>query len=61
MSLRAFHILFIVLAILLAAGCAVWGFANGVSPIFGVVCVLISVALIIYGVYFLKKSRKLII
>ena len=32
MSLKAFHIFFIFLAILLAAGCAAWGFANGLAP-----------------------------
>jgi len=61
MSLRAFHILFIVLAILLAAGCAAWGFANGLAPAFGIVCAVLSVALAVYGVYFFKKSRKLIL
>ena len=61
MSLRAFHILFIVVSILLAAGCAVWGFVNGVAPAFGISCVAIAGALIVYGVYFFKKSRRLIL
>jgi hypothetical protein len=61
MSLRAFHILFIVLSILLAAGCAAWGLANGLSPVFNIVCVVITLALSAYGVYFFKKSRKLIL
>jgi hypothetical protein len=61
MSLRAFHILFILLAILLAAGCAVWGFANGLPPAFGIICAVISLALVVYGVYFFRKSRKLIL
>jgi hypothetical protein len=61
MSLRAFHILFIVITILLAAGCAAWGFANGVAPAFGIICAAISVALFTYGAYFFKKSRKLIL
>ena len=61
MSLKAFHIFFIFLAILLATGCAVWGFANGVAPAFGVTCVAIAVTLAVYGIYFLKKSRKLIL
>jgi hypothetical protein len=61
MSLRAFHILFILLAILLAAGCAAWGFANGLAPAFGITCAVIAVALVVYGVYFFKKSRKLIL
>lgn len=61
MSLKAFHILFIVLAILLAAGCAAWGFANGLDPAFGFTCAGLAVALLIYGIWFLKKSRKLIL
>jgi len=61
MSLKAFHLFFIVLAILLAAGCAAWGFVNELAPAFGLTCSGIAVALLIYGVYFLKKSRKLIL
>ncbi len=61
MSLKAFHIFFIFLAILLAAGCAAWGFANGLHPAFGITCGALSLALMIYGIYFLKKSRKLIL
>jgi hypothetical protein len=61
MSLRAFHILFIIVSILLAAGCAVWGFANGLNPAFGIVSAAISAGLVVYGVYFFKKSRRLIL
>ncbi len=61
MSLKGFHILFICLSILLAAGCAVWSFVNGVALAFGVVSCATAVALVIYGIYFLRKSRKLIV
>jgi hypothetical protein len=61
MSLRAFHILFIALAILMSAGCAWWGFANGVTPAFGIACAASAIGLIIYGFYFLKKTRTLIL
>jgi hypothetical protein len=61
MSLRAFHILFISLSILLAAGCAVWGFVNGIAPAFGISCAAIAVGLLVYGRYFFKKSRRLIL
>jgi hypothetical protein len=61
MSLKGFHIFFIALSILLAAGCAAWSFLNGVAPGFGVFCVLVAVGLIIYGVSFIRKSRKLIL
>jgi hypothetical protein len=61
MSLKAFHILFIVLSILLAAGCAWWAFANNASAIFGGMSAAAAVGLAIYGVYFIRKSRKLIL
>jgi hypothetical protein len=61
MSLKGFHIFFIVLSILLAAGCAAWGFVNGLAPAFGITCSGLAVVLLAYGAYFLKKSRKLIV
>jgi hypothetical protein len=61
MSLKAFHILFIFLSILLAAGCAAWSFVNEVSVPFGASSALVALALIGYGVWFLKKTRKIII
>ena len=61
MSLRGFHILFIFLAILMSAGCAWWGFANGVTPAFGAVCAVAAVGLAVYGIFFLKKSKNLIL
>ena len=61
MSLKAFHIFFIVLAVLLSAGCAAWGFASGMAPAFGLTCSGLAAALLIYGVWFVKKSRKLIL
>lgn len=61
MSLRAFHILFIVLAILMAAGCAWWAFANGIAPAFGICSAAVAVGLTIYSVFFLRKTKKLIL
>ncbi|MBC8038472.1 MAG: hypothetical protein H7X89_14765 [Rhizobiales bacterium] len=61
MSLKGFHIFFIVLSILLAIGCAVWSFANGVAPAFGIGACVTAAALIAYGIYFIRKSRKLIV
>jgi hypothetical protein len=61
MSLKGFHIFFIVLSILLAAGCAAWGFVSGLAPAFGFTCSGLAVVLLAYGAYFLKKSRKLIV
>ena len=61
MSLRAFHIIFILLAILLAIGCAVWSFANETAFGFGVASCLVAVGLLVYGVWFLKKTRRIIL
>ena len=60
MSLKYFHVFFIVLSILLCAGCAVWAFATGASPVFGASCAVTAVALVIYGIYFVKKARRII-
>jgi hypothetical protein len=61
MSLKGFHILFIFLSILLAAGCAVWSFGNGVALPFGIASCVIAVALVMYGIFFIRKTRKLIV
>jgi hypothetical protein len=61
MSLKAFHFLFIVLSTLLAAGCAWWSFANGVAGAFGVASAVTAVALVVYAIYFLRKTRRLIL
>lgn len=61
MSLRAFHVLFIILSIMMSAGCAWWAFANGVAPLFGIVCAAVAVGLVFYAVYFLRKTKKLIL
>jgi len=60
MSLKAFHILFIALATLLAAGCAWWAFTNSITN-FGAASAVAAVALFIYGIYFVRKSRKIIL
>jgi 4-hydroxybenzoate polyprenyltransferase len=60
MSLKVFHLLFIIVAILLAIGCALWAFLNETAFLFGVGSSVTAVALLIYGVWFLKKSRKII-
>jgi hypothetical protein len=61
MSLKVFHVLFILLSILLAAGCAVWALVNHTALAFGVVSAIVAVGLVIYGIYFVKKSRKIIV
>lgn len=60
MSLKVFHLIFIVLSIVLSIICAVWSFANQVAPAFGAGAVIAAVALLVYGVFFVKKARKII-
>ncbi len=65
MSLKAFHLLFITAAVALAVGCAVWGLKDYFSEggrtwdlVFGLGSVGVSVALVLYERYFLKKLKK---
>lgn len=56
MSLKAVHILFISLSILLAFGFGVWSiyFHNYIA---GIISILIGIGLIFYGIRFLRKLR----
>lgn len=60
MSLKAFHIFFITLAVLLSVGCSMWGFLLGNSPIFASACAVVGVGLVVYGILFVKKARGII-
>ncbi|MDX1643571.1 MAG: hypothetical protein R3244_04335 [Thermoanaerobaculia bacterium] len=65
MSLKAFHILFIALSIVLSAGLGAWGVESYLSQgsrgglAFGVVFFLTGAALLVYGVKFLQKMREI--
>lgn len=65
MSLKMFHILFIVCSVLLCIIFSIWGFANyHTSPTMGylwagVGSLTASVGLAIYGINFYKKLDKL--
>ena len=61
MSLRAFHILFITLSVLMAAACSAWAFLSAAGVVFGVVSALVAVLLAYYGVRFLAKTRNIIV
>lgn len=60
MSLKAFHIVFIVLSILLCFTCAAWSFANHVAQGFGIGAAVAGAALIVYGIWFVRKARNII-
>ncbi len=57
MSLKAFHLIFVTLLTALAFGCAAWAF-DADRPGFGVAGVGTGILVIVYGVYFLKKLKK---
>jgi len=65
MSLKAFHVLFIAVSILLAFGFAAWLFyqfslaGGGWNLAFGIVSMAIGLGLIVYGRYFLKKLKHI--
>jgi len=61
MSLKSFHIFFIIIAMLLAGGCGAWGYFNQMSMGFTGACGILAGALFVYGIYFLRKSRNLIL
>jgi hypothetical protein len=65
MSLKAFHLVFIVASILLAIGFAVWSFMNYSSPqgntsdlVVAIVSAAVALGLVGYEIYFLKKLKN---
>lgn len=61
MSLKQFHIVFIVMAVMLSAGFAAWAFTRYQPPAsvmwMGVISSLVTLALMVYGVWFFKKLK----
>ena len=58
MSLKAFHLIFVTLLTTLSFGFAAWAFAAG-QPLFGAGRIAAGILVIIYGIYFLKKLKKI--
>ena len=64
MSLRAFHVLFVVASILLSIGFGVWCLnsplarGNQLYLAIGILSFVISVGLMIYAVKFLRKVKR---
>lgn len=61
MSLKIFHICFIILSTLLCVGVAWWCVANDVAKAFTWTFAAAAALLPVYGVWFLWKTRKLIL
>jgi hypothetical protein len=66
MSLKAFHVVFIIASTLLAAGFGVWairesvaGQGSGIDLALGIASLLLVVALIWYGKFFLRKLKHI--
>ena len=66
MSLKAFHLIFVTLLTTLSFGCAAWAFMDYRGPdgttgdlLFSLAAVAVGILVIIYGVYFLKKLKKM--
>ena len=55
MSLRGFHIAFIVLATLLAFLIGAWGVVDGNNPLLGLLSIVAGVLLAGYGIWFVRK------
>jgi hypothetical protein len=58
MSLRVFHILFIVVSILFLCGLAYWALETN-ETVYIVIAAIGTVTLLIYGGFFLKKMKRL--
>ncbi len=63
MSLRAFHILFIVVSVVLAFAFGGWALrverGGTLYPAMGVASLLVGVALVGYAAWFVRKTRRL--
>jgi hypothetical protein len=57
LSLRSFHIVFISLSIVLAAGTGVWALVNH-ELLLGAISLAAAILLAVYGNYFLRKVRN---
>jgi hypothetical protein len=58
MSLKAFHLIFVTSLTLLSLGFSGWAFANG-KILFGLAGIVAAILVVIYGIYFLKKLKKI--
>ena len=57
MSLKAFHIFFVVVSTLCVVGLAVWAFVRG-FPALGAGSIVAAGALVWYGLWFLRKLKN---
>jgi len=58
MSLKTFHLVFVTLLTTLSFGFAAWAFLNE-KVAFGAAGIVVGILVIVYGIYFLKKLKKI--
>ena len=62
--IKAFHIFFVTVAVIAASGVALWCFLTELgravegSTALGTICLIVAVALVVYGVKFLRILRR---
>lgn len=61
MSLRGFHIFFVSLVTLLSFGISAVVFAAGYDTRFGGACAGFGLLMAVYGIWFIRKSRRIIL
>jgi len=60
MSLKAFHLFFILVSIVFSAGMGIWAFKTGASDGLGWGSCVAAVLMLVYGVMFFNKSKSII-
>jgi hypothetical protein len=58
MSLKAFHLIFVTTLTMLSLGFTAWAFVSG-KIVFGLLGIVAAVLVVFYGIYFLKKLKKI--
>jgi hypothetical protein len=58
MSLKAFHLIFVTSLTTLSLGFTAWAFCSG-RIIFGLLGLVVAALVVLYGIYFLKKLKKI--
>jgi membrane protein implicated in regulation of membrane protease activity len=57
LSLKSFHLVFVGVAIVIAAGFGIWGLLNHYA-IGGVISLVIGALLVVYGAYFAGRAQR---
>jgi hypothetical protein len=58
LSLRSFHLFFVILSIVLTSGVGAWALRHH-DPALGAICLGIGALLVVYEGYFVRKAERL--